>query len=341
MLQTRQVLDVYQQLEVSKSGLITPGAIAGGSSANQVMTLLGAAGTFGVLAGSTTTNTGTTTIQGDVGVSPGTSITGYNTATITGAFHSADTVAANAQLGLTAAYNYAASQISTGAIVADLGGQTLTPGVYTTASGIGITGTLTLNAQGNPNAIWIFQAGSTLTTASNNSNIVLTGGAQAGNVYWQVGSSATLNGGATSNFIGTILALTSISVSAVSPAINGRLLARNGAVTLITTTLTQPTSTSSASGTVSSGSFNILVPFYVGNGSTQSPAIFPATFALGDDLKIIGPASALLNGIRMGGSVSPIPGSAYVTWVNGTGTAITPVAASYTAIAIRINPELL
>jgi hypothetical protein len=135
------------------------------------------------------------------------------------------------------AYTTAAGEGPTTAIAADLAGQTLAPGVYNSASSIGLSGALTLNGGGNPNAIFVFQAGSTLTTGSA-SQINLINGAQSCNVFWQVGSSATLGTGST--FRGTIIALTSITVT-TGVTVDGRVLARNGAVTLDTDTITRPT----------------------------------------------------------------------------------------------------
>ena len=122
---------------------------------------LGTADSFAVLAGSGITNTGTTTITGDVGTHPTGTFTGATSATITGTIHIADATALSAKNAALAAFNNAAGQVTTGAIAADLGGQTLTPGVYTSASSIGLTGTLTLNAGGDANAVFIFKAGST------------------------------------------------------------------------------------------------------------------------------------------------------------------------------------
>jgi hypothetical protein len=193
---------------------------------------VGTASSFEILAGSAVTNTGATQAAGDVGVSPGSSITGFGPpALISGVFHSADFVAAAAQHALTGAYNDAQGRTGAVTLTGDIGGQTLKPGVYNSASSLAITGTLVLDAGGNPDAVWIFQIGSTLTTAVSNSDVLLLNGAQAQNVFWAVGSSATLNGG--TNFVGTIMAQASITVGN-SVNVNGRLLARTGAVTLDT-----------------------------------------------------------------------------------------------------------
>jgi Ice-binding-like len=140
-------------------------ALAGRAQA-QAPVGLGTADSFAVLAGSTVTNTGPTVITGDLGLSPGTSVTGFPPGTVNGTQHITDAVAGQAQTDLTTAYNTAAAQAPTGTVSADLGGQTLTPGVYNSATSLGLTGALTLDAQGNANAVFVFQAGSTLTTAS-------------------------------------------------------------------------------------------------------------------------------------------------------------------------------
>jgi hypothetical protein len=198
---------------------------------------LGTAGNFAVLGATTVTNTGSTVVNGDLGLSPGTSVTGFPPGTVNGIKHVTDAVAAQGQTDLVAAYNAASSQTGAVTVSGDLGGRTLTPGVYNSASSLGLTGTLTLDGQGNPSAVFIFQAGSTLTTQSA-SRVSLVNGAQACNVFWQVGSSATL--GTNSNFSGNIMALSSITAT-TGAVINGSVLARNGAVTLDTNTVTKAT----------------------------------------------------------------------------------------------------
>jgi ice-binding like protein len=194
---------------------------------------LGTADSYAVLAGQTVTNTGPSTINGDLGVTPGAAITGFPPGTVNGTVHAADAVALQAQSDLTTAYNDAAGRTPPAAVPADLSGLTLTAGVYKSASALQLTGALTLDAQGDPNSVFIFQAASTLITASA-SRVNLINGAQPCNVFWQVGSSATL--GTSSVFVGNIMALTSISMNN-AVTVQGRALARNGSVTLINDTI--------------------------------------------------------------------------------------------------------
>jgi len=195
---------------------------------------LGTAGNFAVLAGSTVTNTGSTAIGGDLGLSPGTSVTGFPPGQVSGTQHVADAVALHAKADLDSAYNDAAARPTTATVPVELGGTTKTPGVYESPAGtFGITGVLTLDAQGDPDAVFIFKAASTLITASA-SSVELTGGAQSSNVFWVVGSSATL--GTYSILRGTIMALASITVT-TGVTIDGRTLARTAAVTLDTDTI--------------------------------------------------------------------------------------------------------
>jgi len=192
--------------------------------------IMGSVNTYGILAGSTVTCAGAPgTINADVGVSPGSTTTGFPPCTITGAIHLADAVAGTAQGDLTTLYNQLAGMAcGTTVTPADLGGRTLAPGVYCAATSMGVTGVVTLDGQGDANAVFVFQIGSTLTTGTI-AEIALIGGAQAKNVWWQVGSSATLGTGTT--FRGNITALTSITL-VDNATMLGRALARNGAVSL-------------------------------------------------------------------------------------------------------------
>jgi len=215
-------------------------SLSTGSSASQSKVGLGTASTFVVLAGEGITNTGPTSASGSAGADFGsadtTSFTGEAQVTTTGVKYTAvpiDPVVAQAKLDLVTAYDDAAGRTPALTVPTELGGSTLTEGVYrSTSGGLGITGTLILDAQDDPDAVWIFQSDSTLITASG-SKVELINGADACNVFWQVTSSATL--GTSSTFVGTVLALTSITAT-TSATVEGRLLARNGAVTLDTNT---------------------------------------------------------------------------------------------------------
>lgn len=191
----------------------------------------------GVLAATTISNTGSSTVQGDVDLSPGTSVTGFPPGTYTGNLHIADATALQAQNDLTTLYT--AAQALPGGIDKsgiDLGTLTLTAGVYKFTTSAQLTGTLVLDGAGNPNSTWTFQIGSTLTTASA-SAVSLINGAQASNITWAVGSSATI--GTTSDFKGNIMAQASITLT-TGALVDGRLLARTGAVTLDTNTASLP-----------------------------------------------------------------------------------------------------
>jgi hypothetical protein len=208
---------------------------------------LGAAGSYAVLGGSAVTNTGPSVISGDLGVSPGTSVTGFggapNGTVINGTIHSADAPAASAQAALTTAYNDAAGRVPTVSLPGFIhGNSSLGPGVYNATSSLDVGGTLTLT--GDASAVFIFQAGSTLVTDTG-TMIKLAGGAQACNVFWQVGSSATLNSGTT--FVGTVLASAMIAVG-TGDNIMGRVLASTAAVTLDDDVITAPTCATGGSG---------------------------------------------------------------------------------------------
>ena len=195
---------------------------------------LGTAGNFAVLAGTTVTNTGPSWITGQLGVSPGTAVTGFPPGT-SGVQHNGDSVALTAQTNLTAAYTNAAAQPcpSTNNLTgSNLGGLTLVPGVYCQTTAPTLTGTLTLNGGG----VYIFQIGSTLVTASG-ARVALIGGAQPCDIFWVVGSSATI--ATSTSFVGNIMALTQIAMQ-TGATLNGRALARNAAVTLDTNRIIQP-----------------------------------------------------------------------------------------------------
>lgn len=205
---------------------------ASGAYAGPIAVDLGSAGAFAVLARSTVTNTGPTTIRGDLGVSPDVSVTGFPPGIVVGTMHRGDTTAAQAQVDLAAAYLAAATASSTTDLTGtDLGGLTLAPGVYSFATAATLTGTLTLDTGNVAGAVYVFQIGTALTTAGN-SVVAFAEGGSGDDVFWQVGSSATLGLG--SSFTGNILAFSSITINAGASIGCGRALARNGAVTLDT-----------------------------------------------------------------------------------------------------------
>ncbi len=210
--------------------------VGGASSLLATVPPLGTTSSFAVLAGTTVTNTGTTNITGDLGVSPGSAVTGAPN--VIGAIHQADAVSLQAQNDLTTAYNNLdTGQPCTNDITGvNLGGQTLVSGVYCSTSGVSLTGTvpLTLNAQGNSAAVFIFKSVSTLITGPG-SSVVMSNSGSGCNVFWKVGSSATLD--TTTAFQGSILALTSITLNTGATMLPGRALARNGAVTMDSNTI--------------------------------------------------------------------------------------------------------
>lgn len=227
---THLVVSLATLLSIVSAGCVSDDRAAGAQASLASMPSLGAAETFALLAGSTVTNTGMSMITGDVGVSPGSAIIGFPPGVlVSGAFHAADAPAAAAQSSLTTAYVDVAGQpcgtVLTGV---DLGGMTLQPGVYCFSTSAQLTGTLTLDGMGDSNAVFVFQIGSTLTTASS-SSVNMIGGAIPGRVFWQVGSSATLGTG--TQFSGNILAMVSITAT-TGANLTGRALARTGAVTV-------------------------------------------------------------------------------------------------------------
>lgn len=200
------------RLAVATSGLLLIGLFVTPSHAYAADATvgLGTAGAYSVLGGQTVTNTGYTTLGQGLGVSPGSAITGFPPGKAAGATHKADAQSLKAQSDLVIAYDDAAGRAKTASVAGDLVGKNLTAGVYKSTGPIALSGTLTLNGQGNPDAVFIFQVAKTLITASA-SRVSVINDAQACNIFWQVGSSATL--GTHSAFTGTIMALTSITVT--------------------------------------------------------------------------------------------------------------------------------
>lgn len=250
-------------------------------AANAAPVNLATAQPFVVLGGAGVTNSGASVLNGDLGVTPGTSLSGFGApAVVNGATHANDAVAAQAQADLTTAYNVAAGQpIAPGNDLTgvDLGGLTLSPGAYGYSTSAQLTGQLTLDAHGDPNAQFVFVIGSTLTTASA-SSVILTNGASPCNVFWKIGSSATFGSGTA--FEGNVMALTSISLNS-GVTVLGRALARNGEVTLIndvltlpgcaTETSTTPTGSETTAGTSASGTPTTSTVANGGAGTTKKP----------------------------------------------------------------------
>jgi hypothetical protein len=243
-------------------------SLASSASAAPATVGLGTAGSFSVLGGSTITNTGPTTMFGDLGLSPGSAVTGAPH--VLGQTHVDDAVAIGAKNSLTTAYNDAASRSTEGSAGTDLAGQTFTAGVRTASESLLLSsGSVILDAQGNPNAVFIFQIGSTLITGSN-TTVQLVNGAQACNVFWQVGSSATLGSG--THFVGTIMAAATITANTAA-TIHGRLLAETAAVNMDTNTIT--TSNCAAGG----GGSEITTPEET--SALEAASIVPGTTSAG------------------------------------------------------------
>lgn len=284
---------------------------------------LGTAQSFGVLGSSTVTNTGPTIITGNLGVSPGTAVTGFPPGTVVGgSIHAADAVAAQAQADNTTAYGDLASQAcnTTYGVPTDIGGLTLVPGVYCFSSSAGLTGTVTLNGGGNANSVWIFKIGSTLITASD-ASVLLINGAQQCNVFWQVGSSATIGTG--TDFVGNILALTSISLT-TNARVSGRALAQNGAVTLDSNAVSITSCSSGGGGpvpptigesfappTMSSGAVSLLTITLNNPNAGAANMTAPFTDNLPSGLTISGTATTTCGGTLTapaGGSTATLTG---------------------------------
>ncbi|MCW2526549.1 MAG: hypothetical protein JWM76_1409 [Pseudonocardiales bacterium] len=256
------------------AGLVGIVALASPAHADIADVGLATVGSYSVLGAETVTNTGPSTIAADLGVSPGTAITGFPPGVIGGNRHATDAPAGLAQSDLGIAYDDAAGRPSTAAVAGDLVGQTFTAGVYTSSGPLGLSGTVTLDGQNNPGAVFIFQVASTLTTATS-SRVSTINGAQACHIFWQVGSSATL--GTASVFQGTVMALASVTVN-TSARVKGRALARTGAVTLDNNVFSDPSCnndtdvTPPADSTISLASSTATTPTGTAVTLTATPA---------------------------------------------------------------------
>jgi len=275
---------------------------------------LATAGSFVALGGSTVTNTGPSVLNGDLGVAPGTAISGFPPGVVNGATHVDDAFARRAQADLTTAYDVAAAEPAADRSGEDLGAMRLTPGAYRFSSSAQLTGTLTLDAQGDPNAQFVFRIGSTLTTASA-SRVELVNGASPCNVFWQVGSSATLGTGTA--FQGNVLALTSITLD-TGASVTGRVLARNGALTLDTNVLD---ASGCAAGTTSPPPDDTASPS--GPDDTTSPTSPADTTSPGPPASPSPSAGAPSGGSATAGAgQAPAPGTATIAAPLRNGTAV-------------------
>lgn len=319
------------------------GLFAGAQSAQAATTIdgpvnLGTAATYGALAASGLTNTGPTVVNGDIGISPGSSVTGFSAppnGTFTGTLHQTDAEAAQAQSDLTTAYNVAAGLSPTTTGLSQLNGLSLAPGVYSGgALNLSDNGALTL--AGSASSVWVFQAASTLTIGSG-TVINFTGGATACNVFWQVGSSATL--GTSAQFRGTVMAKQSITAT-TGATIIGRLLANTAAVTLDTNTITVPTGCPVAGTTSTSPVITSTAPtgatagtpyeFTVTATGTPAPTYTVSSGAL--------PAGLTLNGTTGVISGTPTtPGTSTFTITASNGTAPDSTA-TYTLVTAAATP---
>lgn len=300
---------------------------------------LGTAESFAVLGGSTVTNTGPTMVTGDLGVWPGTAITGFGPGVVTGVIHANDPVALQAQADLTIAYNSLAGMPCDANLTGqDLGGLTLAPGVYCFNSSAQLTGTLTLDAQGDPEAVFIFQIGSTLTTATGSMVQVINGG-QNCNAFWQVGSSATL--GTATAFVGDILALASITLT-TNTTLSGRALARTGAVTMDTNAVSAAFCTPTLSKafsppTINAGGISTLTITLGNPNNTATTLTAPLTDSLPPGVVIAAVPNA---SNTCGGSVIAVAGTGAVTLTGGVIPAGNSVIPGTCTVTVNVTAAL-
>jgi hypothetical protein len=311
--------------------------LASGALAAQPPVNLGTAGTFAVLAGSGITNTGPTTITGDRGTFPTTTETGTGSITQSGTDHAGDGVTQGAKASLLTAYNDAAGRTPVTNVPVELGGSTLHAGVYRSPT-FGLTGTLTLDGQGNASSQFIFKASSTITTASN-SRILLVNGAQACHIVWQIGSSATFNTG--TRFVGDVLAHTSITAE-TGATFQGRLLASTGAVTLDTNTITASTCAAPTTSTTTALTVSPTASSAAGTPITLTAKVTPTagtavgTVTFKDGSAVLG-SRALSGGSATFTLMAPTPGphefSASYTAGAGFTSSSTATATGHTVTA--------
>jgi len=300
---------------------------------------LGTATSYSVLGGSTVTNTGSSVLGGDLGVSPGTSITGFPPGLVLGTTNATNAQAIQAQNDLTTAYNVAASLTPASSGLTELAGQSLTPGVYS-GEALSLTGDLTL--AGTAESVWVFQASSTLVTGSA-SRILLTGGASSCNVFWQVSSSATL--GTASEFVGTIMANQSITATTAA-TVEGRLLARIGAVTLDNNVITQPTNCDDATDTVVTTSPSITSAAPTATAVAGTPYSSTVTASGTPTVSYRVSSGALPTGLTLNPATGEITGTpttpgTYVFTVSASNGTLPDAAVEYTiTVAAAVVPTV-
>ena len=295
----RTFIKLGTQMRPILSGLVLMGAtlfICLAATAAEGPVPLGSASTFGVLAGSTVTSSGNTAVIGDLGSGPGTAVDGFPPATVSGLIHAGDSAASQAEADLSTAYDNAARRTLNAITVSgNIGGQTLAPGLYKSTSSLAISsGDLTLDAQGDPNAVFVFQMASTLTTTSDR-QVILSGGANAANIFWQVGSSATL--GTTTIFKGTIMADQSITIN-TGAILEGRALARTGAVTMAANTVRVPNAITLVSAGTLTNPYNITPGQSINQGTKTitAPIIGNLQF-----YKILAPSALTIRTVSLSG----------------------------------------
>ncbi|UQX88993.1 ice-binding family protein [Jatrophihabitans telluris] len=291
--------------------MVGTAAPAGASPATPSIDL-GTAASYSVLAGQTVTNTGPSTLSGDLGVSPGTAITGFPPGIAGGARHSADAVAGLAQSDVSNAYRDAAGRASTQAVAGDLVGRTLNDGVYTSSGPLALSGTVTFDGRGDPSSVFIVQVASTLITATA-SHVVAINGAQACHIYWQVGRSATL--GTASTFQGTLLAATSVTVT-TSTHVKGRALAGTGSVTLDNDVFTAPDCSDTPPAGAASTTTSVTVPSSAKAGTPVS--IGAHVISTGGP--VVGTVSFYDNGVAIGSA--PVDTTGHATIIVPAGTTL-------------------
>jgi Ice-binding-like/IPT/TIG domain len=309
-----------------------------GAFAAQPTVGLGTATPFAILAGSAVTNTGNSVVMGDLGVSPGASVTGFPPGTVSGTQHLGDTAAQQAEADLTTAYNDAAGRTPANSVTTDLGGQMLDAGVYqASAASLSLTGTLTLDGQNNANAVFIFQASSTLTTATN-STVNLINGASACNVFWQVGSAATLGTGTT--FEGSILALSAATIQ-TGASVTGRVLVSSGAVTLDANVITDPSCPTTPPSTTTTTTTAAPVGTTTSTTTNTSTTTTTPPGATGPIPTVTGVTPS--SGPTAGGTSFTVTGSGFSTTPGGTvidigGSPATQVTCTSSAVCTGLTP---